>query len=141
MKKKFLLLLCIMMASTAFLAACSARNDKNANLTANDLVGVIGKGYKEMKNAIGEMAEDMNEMRSSSYSYTTVISLILNWLSVISPTNGLSALPVQMTSLPDTVTSPEGTVYLLQWSPPVVTKLIYLNLPPFSRVSTRALDL
>ena len=73
MKKKFLLLLCIMMASTAFLAACSARNDKNANLTANDLVGVIGKGYKEMKNAIGEMAEDMNEIRSSSYSYTRKI--------------------------------------------------------------------
>jgi hypothetical protein len=69
MKKKLLILMCIMIASTAFLAACKARNDKNDDITANDLVGVIGKGYNEMKNAIGEMAEDMNEMRGSSYSY------------------------------------------------------------------------
>ena len=73
MKKKFLILMCIMIASTAFLAACKARNDKTDDLTANDLVGVIGKGYNEMKEAIGEMAEDMNEMRGSSYSYKRTI--------------------------------------------------------------------
>ena len=69
MKKKFLILMCVLIASTAFLAACKARNDKNIDITANDLVGVIGKGYNELKMAIGEMADDMNEMRGSSYSY------------------------------------------------------------------------
>lgn len=73
MKKNFLILMCILIASTAFLAACKARNDKTDDLTANDLVGVIGKGYNEMKSAIGEMAEDMNEMRGSSYSYNRSI--------------------------------------------------------------------
>ncbi len=73
MKKKLLLLLCIMIASSAFLAACSARNNENGDLTANDLVGIIGKGYNEMKGTIGEMAEDADEMRGSSYSYNRSI--------------------------------------------------------------------
>ena len=62
MKKKVLLLLCVMIASSAFLAACSARNNKDGDLTANDLVGIIGKGYNEMKDTIGEMAEDADEI-------------------------------------------------------------------------------
>ena len=73
MKKKVLLVLCVMIASSAFLAACSARNNKDGDLTANDLVGIIGKGYNEMKDAIGEMAEDADEMRGSSYSYNRSI--------------------------------------------------------------------
>lgn len=88
MKRKLFLLICGMLAVSAFFAGCTARVDKNDDLTADDLVGMIGTGYNDFKRAIGTLEDDVEEMASSRYSYKRSIFGSDSNISVTMDENG-----------------------------------------------------
>jgi len=73
MKRKLFLLICATLLASAFFAGCAAKDAKDLDLTADDLMGVIGSGYNELKRSIGTLEDEIDEMRGSKYSYKRTV--------------------------------------------------------------------
>lgn len=69
MKRKLFLLVCGIIAVSAFFAGCTARVDKADDLSADDLVGMIGSGFDDFRKAMGNLEDDVEQMGSARYSY------------------------------------------------------------------------
>ena len=69
MKRKLFLLICGIVAVSAFFAGCTARVDKTADMSADDLVGMIGVGYDDFRRSMGEVDDGINRSGSARYSY------------------------------------------------------------------------
>ena len=88
MKRKLFLLICGILAVSAFFAGCTARVDKTADLSADDLVGMIGAGYDDIKRAMGNVDDGINGQDSSHYSYKRSVFGTDSNISVTMDKNG-----------------------------------------------------
>ena len=69
MKRKLFLLICGIVAVSAFFAGCTARVDKDNDLSADDIVGMVGVGFDEFKKTMGNIDEEIEHSGSARYSY------------------------------------------------------------------------
>lgn len=69
MKRKLFLLICGILAVSAFFAGCTARTDKNNDLSADDIVGMVGIGYNDFRRTMGNLDDDLDHAGSARYSY------------------------------------------------------------------------
>lgn len=69
MKRKLFLLICGIVAVSAFFAGCTARVDKDNDLSADDIVGMVGVGFDEFKKTMGNIDEEIKHSGSARYSY------------------------------------------------------------------------
>ena len=73
MKRKLFLLICGIVAVSAFFAGCTARVDKGNDMSADDIVGMVGIKYDDFRRAMGNIEEDVNRSGSERYSYNRSI--------------------------------------------------------------------
>ena len=69
MKRKLFLLICGIVAVSAFFAGCTARVNKDNDLSADDIVGLVGAKFDDFKKTIGNVEQDIADAGSARYSY------------------------------------------------------------------------
>jgi len=69
MKRKLFLLICGIIAVSAFFAGCTARVDKDDDLSADDIVGMIGVGFDDYRRTMGNLDDELQQAGSARYSY------------------------------------------------------------------------
>ncbi len=88
MKRKLFLLICGIVAVSAFFAGCTARIDKDNDLSADDLVGLVGAKFDDFKKTIGNIEQDITNEGSGRYSYNRSVMGIDSNIAVTMDSKG-----------------------------------------------------
>ncbi len=87
MKRKLFLLICGIVAVSAFFAGCTARVDKDDDLSADDLVGMVGARFDDFKKTMGNLDEGLARTGSAGHSYKrSVMGIDSNIAVTMDPT-------------------------------------------------------